>query len=68
MVQSGFKIRSEGAEIQIVRRLHQEILKLESQIERLQLEDAPHRLNLVATYKSMIQSRKELLDHMAFEQ
>lgn len=68
MVQTGFKHRSEGADIQIMRRLQQEIIKLESQIERLQLEDAPHRMSLMSTYKSMIQSRKELLDQLAFDQ
>ena len=67
MAQFGFKLRSEGADELISKRLHQEILKLESQIERLQLEDAPHRLNLVATYKSMIESRQELLDQLCFQ-
>lgn len=64
MVQEGYKLRGNGSNIEIAKRLRAEIAKLESQLERLQVQDAPHRFSLMKTYRTMIESRQELLSQM----
>ena len=65
MVQEGYKLRGDGSNSEIAKRLRAEITKLESQLSRLQVEDAPHRFSLMKTYRTMIESRQELLDQVA---
>ena len=64
MAQESYRLRGEGSNHEIVHRLKAEILKLEKQLERLQVEEAPHRFSLMKTYRTMIDSRQELLDQM----
>lgn len=65
MGQEGYRLHSEGSNhVHIVRRLEAEITKLESQLTRLQREDAPHRFGLMKTYRNMIESRMDLLNQM----
>ena len=64
MAQDSYKLRGEGANQDIIRRLRGEIQKLESQLERLQNEDTPHRFSLMKTYRTMIESRQDILDQM----
>jgi len=64
MAQESYRLRGEGSNHEIVSRLQNEITKLESQLKRLQVEEAPHRFSLMKTYKTMIASRQELLTQM----
>ena len=64
MAQESYRLRENGRNQDVVRRLRDEIYKLESQLARLPVEAAPHRFSLLKTYKSMIESRKELLSQM----
>lgn len=64
MTQSAYKLKGTGENVDIIRRLKGEIEKLESQLERLQSEDTPHRFSLMKTYQTMIESRKEILSQM----
>lgn len=64
MYRDGYKLRGGSCEQDIVKRLRNEIDKLESQLERLQIEDTPHKFSLMKTYKTMIASRQELLQQM----
>jgi hypothetical protein len=64
MAQDSYRLRGESANPDIIRRLKDEIRKLESQLERLQCEDTPHRFSLMKTYRSMIDSRQEILEQM----
>lgn len=64
MAQDSYKLRGEGANQDIIRRLRGEIQKLESQLERLKNEDTPHRFSLMKTYQTMIESRQDILDQM----
>ncbi len=64
MAYEQYRLRSEGSHLEIKTSLRNEIIKLESQLKRLQLEEAPHRFGLMKTYKAMIQSRQELLTQM----
>lgn len=64
MTQEGYRLRSDGGNQDIIRRLEEEISKLESQLTRLQVEDAPHRFSLMKTYRNMIESRVDLLNQM----
>ncbi len=64
MAQEQYRLRGEGSHPEIVSRLRNEIIKLESQLKRLQVEEAPHRFSLMKTYKTMIISRQELLTQM----
>jgi len=64
MSQDGYRLRSEGSNQDVVRRLEAEISKLESQLSRLQEGDAPHRFSLMKTYRNMIESRMDLLNQM----
>lgn len=64
MTQEGYRLRGDGCNHDIVQRLEAEISKLESQLTRLQVEDAPHRFSLMKTYRTMIESRVDLLNHM----
>ncbi len=64
MAQESYRLRGDGSNHEIVHRLRNEITKLESQLSRLQVEEAPHRFSLMKTYKTMIASRQELLTQM----
>jgi len=64
MAHEGYRLRSEGSNHDIIQRLEAEITKLESQLTRLQVEDAPHRFSLMKTYRTMIESRVDLLNQM----
>lgn len=64
MVQGGYRLRGDGSNVEIVKRLRAEITKLESQLSRLQVETAPHRFSLMKTYRTMIESRQELLSQV----
>ncbi|WP_396587919.1 hypothetical protein [Bermanella sp. R86510] len=64
MQPDGYKLRGDGREQDIIKRLQSEIRKLESQLERLQVEDTPHKFSLMKTYQTMIASREELLQQM----
>jgi len=64
MAQDSYKLRGDGANQDIIRRLKTEIRKLESQLERLQTEETPHRFSLMKTYRTMIESRQDILDKM----
>ncbi len=64
MVQEDYRLRAGDNNAEIMSRLRHEILKLESQLSRLQVEDAPHRFSLMKTYKTMIASRQDLLTQM----
>ncbi|GAA6134178.1 hypothetical protein NBRC116188_09670 [Oceaniserpentilla sp. 4NH20-0058] len=64
MTQEGYRLRGDGCHHNIVLRLEAEINKLESQLTRLQAEDAPHRFSLMKTYRTMIESRMDLLNQM----
>lgn len=64
MAQDSYKLRDDGANQDIIRRLKTEIRKLESQLERLQTEETPHRFSLMKTYRTMIESRQDILDKM----
>ncbi|NVK37988.1 MAG: hypothetical protein HWE18_08695 [Gammaproteobacteria bacterium] len=64
MAQDGYRLRGDGSHDDIVRRLQAEIERLESQLARLQVEDAPHRFSLMKTYRTMIESRMDLLNQM----
>jgi|GEM_PF-1527305 len=67
MVQAGYKLRGDGSNAEIIKRLRAEITKLESQLTRLQVETAPHRFSLMKTYRTMIESRQELLSQVDSE-
>ncbi|WP_283788319.1 hypothetical protein QNI23_002060 [Bermanella sp. WJH001] len=64
MAQDGYRLRGDGSNDDIILRLEAEIDKLESQLARLQVEDAPHRFSLMKTYRTMIESRMDLLNQM----
>jgi len=64
MHHDGYRLRGDGTNQEIARRLKQEIAKLENQLERLHVEDAPHRFSLMKTYRTMIESRQELLNQI----
>lgn len=64
MAQDGYRLRGDGSNDDIIARLEAEINKLESQLARLQVEDAPHRFSLMKTYRTMIESRLDLLNQM----
>ncbi|MGK0443637.1 MAG: hypothetical protein ACJA1U_000564 [Bermanella sp.] len=64
MAQDGYRLRGDGSNDDIIARLEAEIEKLESQLSRLQVEDAPHRFSLMKTYRTMIESRMDLLNQM----
>lgn len=64
MGQNGYALRGDGTNEEIARRLRDEIAKLENQLERLHVEDAPHRFSLMKTYRTMIASRQELLSQI----
>lgn len=64
MAQDSYKLRGEGANQDIIRRLRDEINKLESQLERLKSEETPHRFSLMKTYRTMIDSRQDIIDQM----
>lgn len=64
MAQDGYRLRGDGSNDDIILRLEAEIDKLESQLSRLQVEDAPHRFSLMKTYRTMIESRMDLLSQM----
>ncbi len=64
MAQESYRLRGDSSNLEIVHRLRNEITKLESQLSRLQVEEAPHRFSLMKTYKTMIASRQELLTQM----
>ena len=64
MAQDSYKLRGDGANQDIIRRLKAEIRKLESQLERLQTEETPHRFSLMKTYRTMIESRQDILEKM----
>jgi hypothetical protein len=67
MAQEQYRLRGEGRHPEIMSRLRAEITKLESQLQRLQAEEAPHRFSLMKTYKTMIVSRQELLTQLNAE-
>lgn len=67
MTQDGYRLRGDGSNDDIIVRLEAEIEKLESQLARLQVEDAPHRFSLMKTYRTMIESRMDLLNQMRWE-
>lgn len=64
MAESFYKLKGDGADKEIIRRLKNEITRLELQIGRLKGEDAPYRFSLEKTYSSMIKARQEVLDEM----
>jgi len=64
MAQDSYKLRGEGANKDIIRRLRDEIKKLESQLERLLADETPHRFSLMKTYRTMIDSRQDILNQM----
>lgn len=64
MAESFYKLKGDGADKDIIRRLLYEITRLEAQIGRLKGEDAPYRFSLEKTYTEMIKSRQEILDEM----
>jgi hypothetical protein len=64
MAQEGYRLRGDGSNTDIIVRLEAEIDKLEAQLARLQVEDAPHRFSLMKTYRTMIESRLDLLNQM----
>ncbi|MFT7109110.1 MAG: hypothetical protein ACI843_000768 [Psychrobacter glaciei] len=64
MTEAFYKLKGDGADKDIIRRLQNEIIRLEAQIGRLKGEEAPYRFSLMKTYKSMIESRQEVLDRM----
>jgi len=66
MAQQSYRLRGEGTNQDIVCRLQGEVEKLQGQLQRLQTEEAPHRFSLMKTYKTMIESRQELLSQMEF--
>jgi hypothetical protein len=64
MGQAAYKLKSERANKELIRRMENEILKLEAHLSRLQTEYTPHRDSMMKTYNTMIKSRKEVLEHM----
>lgn len=64
MVQEGYRLRGDGTNEEIARRLRAEITKLETQLEKLHVEESPHRFSLMKTYRTMIESRQELLSQL----
>ena len=61
MVQEKYRLRAGGSNEEVMYRLRHEILKLESQLSRLQVENVPLRFSLMKTYKTMIAARQDLL-------
>ncbi|MGR6871358.1 hypothetical protein ACU6U9_03375 [Pseudomonas sp. HK3] len=64
MPQDSYRLRGDGSNDDIILRLEAEIDKLETQLSRLQVEDAPYRFSLMKTYRTMIESRIDLLNQM----
>lgn len=64
MTQDGYRLRGDGSNDDIILRLETEITRLESQLAKLQVGEAPHRFSLMKTYRTMIESRTELLNQM----
>ena len=54
MAQPSYRLRGDGSNQEIVCRLRREVEKLQNQLQRLQIEEAPHRFSLMKTYKTMI--------------
>ena len=66
MAQQSYRLRGDGTNNEIMCRLRGEVEKLEGQLQRLQMAQAPHRFSLMKTYKTMIESRQELLSQMEY--
>ncbi len=65
MVKENYRLRSNGCNQIIVRRLYDEIGKLDEQLSRLQVREDPYRFSLMKTYKVMIKSRQELISQIS---
>jgi predicted nuclease with TOPRIM domain len=64
MAQDSYRLRGDNSNQEIVRRLKNEIHKLESQLQRLQGEESPPQFNIIKTYQTMIESRQDILSQM----
>ncbi len=66
MTQHGYRLRGDASNQEIACRLRGEVEKLQTQLLRLRIEEAPHRFSLMKTYKTMIESRQELLSQIDY--
>ena len=54
MAQPSYRLRGDGSNQEIVCRLRREVEKLQNQLQRLQIEEAPHRFSLMKTYLGLV--------------